>query len=207
LINHPIVLQRWKQFQKIARAKAIKREQAKRAKKQKELNVQRFKEGKPTRPRDILKPLREEYGFTEDWQCHSCGGYYSTWVKFNLGNTNACKFRPATGEPLQYYCGLKSCNEQRKALNKQRKPEIDARKAARAMARKAGAAAKKEAAARKKEAEALAAKVFKAAVKNSKRKAKKRKCVDILHAQCDSCDKWVEVETLPTTERWYCDTC
>jgi hypothetical protein len=223
LVNHPSVLERWKQFQKIAREKAIKREKARRERQQKELNVQRFKKAKPTRPKDILNASKDKYAFTEDRRCHSCGGYFSTWVKFDLGNTKTCKFRPAMGEPLQYYCGLKLCNEQRKALNKQRKPEITARKAAKAMAKKAVAAAKKAAAAARKEiaarrkAETVAAKkakqdaalIAKAVdqeVNAAKRKVKKRKR-DIFHAQCDSCDQWVEVETLPTTEQWYCDTC
>jgi hypothetical protein len=215
LVNHPIVLQRWKQFQKIARAKAVKREEAKRKKQRKELNVLKFKEGKPTRLSDILGALKEEYCFTEDWQCHSCGGFFSTWVKFDLGNTQSCKFRPAWGEPLQYYCGLKLCSEQRKALNRQRKPEIDAKKVAIAMAKKAVIAAKKEASARRKaeaaaarkakQDTALAAKVIQRAASAAK-KAKKRKR-DIIHAQCDSCDQWFEVETLPTTKQWYCDTC
>jgi formamidopyrimidine-DNA glycosylase len=86
-----------------------------------------------------------------------------------------------------------------------------------AAAKKAAAAAKKEAAARRKaETEAakkakqdaaLIAKAVDQEVNAAKRKAKKRKRVDIFHAQCDSCDQWVEVETLPTTEQWYCDTC
>ena len=107
LVNHPIVLEQWKEFQKIARAKAIKREKARREKELKKLHVQKFQEGKATRPKDIVQALKGNYGFTKDWQCHSCGGFFSTWIKYNLGNSKSCKFRPAHGEPLQYYCGLK----------------------------------------------------------------------------------------------------